>query len=113
MSLPHLEALTAEFLTIIASKRVKAKEERIQELNQLINSSILSNSKLKRYHELVPKLENRTMSDEEKNEFGILTAEDELMRSQRLKYMIELAKLREIPFLEIKKEFSFKAEEYV
>lgn len=113
MSTQKLEIVTAEFLAVLASKKISSKEQRIEQLKGLIVNSQLSPSKLELYNQLVPKLESRNMSETEKNVFKLLTDEDEMLRHQRLKYMIELSEISEVPFIDIKAEYGFQPKVHV
>lgn len=107
LKLSELETIVKEFNTLLESKKSKSKIDRIAELENLTNQAVLSNEKIKIYNDLIPKLESRTMTESERNIFSELTTEDELLQNQRISYMIELAQLRQVPFLEIKEQFTF------
>jgi hypothetical protein len=109
LKLSELETIVREFNTLLELKKSKSKTKRIAILNQLIEQSALNNEDLKRYNELVYKLESRTMSDAEKEEFATLTEKDEILQNQRISYMIELAQLKAVPFSVIQEQFSFKS----
>lgn len=113
LNISELELLISEFNTLLAAKKTKSKQKRIEKLNQLIRQSVLSPSKLAQYEALVYKLESRTMTEKEQEVFSALTEEDEKLRNQRIAYMIELSQLREVPFSEIQEAFSFKSKENV
>lgn len=108
LKVSELEVMVKEINTLIALKKSKSKKKRIEELSQLINKSVLKTNKLNRYKELVEKLENSTIAEEENKEFLILVEEDEMLRNQRVTYMIELSQLRQVPFQEIIDEFSLE-----
>ena len=108
LNVSELELLVSHFNTLIATKKAKSKNQHIKEVTKLIHQSVISNDKLIRYKELVEKLENLTMSEEEKQEFRLLTEEDEKMQNQRIAYMIELAQLRQIPFTQLMSEMGLK-----
>jgi hypothetical protein len=101
------------FLTSVAQIPVNELEYFVQELNALItrrktndkayldrmllskiNKAILPKTKTERYMSLHIKLEAETISESEYQEFMDLVTQEEELRNERVKYMIELSQLR-------------------
>ena len=109
LKVTELETIVKEFNTLLELKKSKNKISRIEFLEKLIQNAALNREDLKRYDELVYKLESRTMTESEKEEFSELTQKDEDLQNQRIAYMIELAQVKGVDFMEIQKHFSFKS----
>ena len=73
----------------------------IDALLRKINQTALSKNKAERYAELMQKLEPDTISKIEHAEFMDLVTEEEELRNERVKYLIELAQLRNVPLLKL------------
>ncbi len=101
-----LEIFMKEIDALITRKKSKPKKYRIAELNQLINTSVLSPEELIEYKTLIQKLENKTITETERQHFLVLVQEDEALRGERMKYMYELSQLRQVSFQAITDEFS-------
>ena len=69
---------------------------RSRQLLYKINNTVLDAAKTEHYQVLVEKLELGTMTDAEHIELDILANQEEKLRNQRVKYMIELAQLRDV-----------------
>lgn len=109
LKVAELETIVKEFNTLLELKKSNNKVSRIEVLEKLIHDSALNNDDLKRHNNLVYKLENRTMTEDEKDEFSSLTQKDEDLQNQRIAYMIELAQVKGVDFMAIQKQFSFKS----
>ena len=74
-----------------------------QEKNLLsnINKTAFPRKKAERYAFLADKLEPNTLSDAEHTEFMDLVTEEEALRNERVKYLIQLAQLRNMPLLKL------------
>ena len=73
----------------------------------------LSEEQRARMLELTDKLEFESITDEEHAELLRLTDKAEQLQAVRLKAVIDLAKLRGIPFEEMMKQLGFKPRKYV
>ena len=80
LNVDDLEVFMNEINDIINRKKSKPKKHRIAELNQLINATVLSPEKLIEYKTLIQKLENKTITEAERQHFLILVQEDEALR---------------------------------
>jgi hypothetical protein len=66
-----------------------------------INKTVLDKSKRERYQSLIYKLEFEKISEIEHNELLELIEQEEKIRVKRLKYLVELSQLRNIPLLQL------------
>jgi hypothetical protein len=73
-------------------------------LLEKITQTVLSKKKTQRYQELVYKLEFETLTDAEHAEFMRLANQEERLRNQRVKCLIELAQLRAVPLPQLMKD---------
>ena len=99
MPLNELAYFVSEINALITRRQVQdaGKQEKI--LLSKINQTALPIKKAERYAFLVKKLEADTMSETEHAEFMVLVAQEETLRNERVKYLIELAQLRNMPLL--------------
>lgn len=109
LNISELELLVNQFNVLIEAKKAKSKKKRIKELTNLIHQSVISNDKLKEYTDFIKKIENQSITNDENQEFLKLVEEDENLRNQRVTYMLELSQLKQVPFAQIRKKFSFKS----
>lgn len=96
MPLNELEYFVQEINALITRKKANDKTYQERALLTKINKSILPKKQIDRYTSLHQKLESDTLTESEHTEFMDLVAQDEQLRNQRVKYMIELAQLRNI-----------------
>jgi hypothetical protein len=96
MPLNELEYFVQELNALITRKKTNNKTYRERSLLTKINQTVLPKNKIERYISLHHKLESETLTESEHSEFMDLVAQDEEQRNQRIKYMIELAQLRNI-----------------
>ncbi len=96
MPLNELEYFVQELNALITRKKTNNKTYRERSLLTKINQTVLPKNKIERYISLHHKLESETLTESEHSEFMDLVAQDEEQRNQRVKYMIELAQLRNI-----------------
>ena len=92
----ELENFVRELNALIIRKKTDDKEYRDRALLSKINRAVLTKNKAERYVMLHLKLEAETITDLEYQEFMDLVAQDENLRNERVKYLIELAQLRNI-----------------
>jgi len=74
---------------------------REKQLLQLINQTSLSMSEQETYQLLSQRIENETITDADHQNFLQLVEIEEQLRNDRLKYLIELANLRDIPVMQL------------
>ncbi len=96
MPVPELERFIKEINALLRRKKTQDKALRERQLLDKINRTVLNASQTERYDILIDKLQIGTMTDAEHLEFGILANNEEKLRNQRVKYMIELSQLREV-----------------
>jgi hypothetical protein len=101
MPITEIEHFLKDINALLRRKRTQDKALRERQLLHKINRTILDDSKSNRYHILVEKLELGTMTDAEHTEFDILANQEEKLRNQRVKYMIELAQLRSVSLSQV------------
>lgn len=92
----ELENFVQELNAVIIRRKTNNKEYRERALLSHINKAVLSNDKAERYVNLHLKLEEGTLIESEYQEFMDLVAQEEILRNERVKYLIELAQLRAV-----------------
>jgi hypothetical protein len=95
MPVPELERFLKEANALLFRKKVKDKKLRERQLLYKINRTVLDNFQIERYHFLSEKLQLGSINDAEHLEFEVLANQEEKLRNQRVKYMIELSQIRE------------------
>lgn len=95
MPVAELEQFIKEVSALLRRKKTQDKTLRERQLVHKINRNVLETEEAVRYHVLVKKLELGSLTDVEHAEIGLLGDKEEKLRNQRVKYMIELAQLRE------------------
>ena len=90
----ELEYFVRELNALITRRNTSNKEYRDRALLSKINQAVLPKGQTERYVNLHLKLEAETISESEYQEFMDLVAKEELLRNERVKYMIELSQLR-------------------
>ncbi len=101
MPLSELEYFVRELNALITRIKVTDPKYHEKALLHKINQTVLPNKKAVRYALLLQKLEPDTMTDTEHAEFMDLVTEEEALRNERVKYLIELAQLRNMPLLKL------------
>ena len=95
MPVLELERFLREANAVLLRKKIKDKKIRERQLLYKINSTILNSIQITRYHVLYEKLHLGTINDAETIEFEELANQEEKLRNQRVKYMIELSQISE------------------
>ena len=103
MPLNELEAFVHELNAVITRKKTTDKSLRDTILLDKINQTVLDKAKRERYQALIYTLEMETISDVEHTELLELVEQEEKIRVKRLKYLIELAQLRNITLPQLMK----------
>jgi hypothetical protein len=101
MPITEIEHFLKDINALLRRKKTQDKTLRERQLLHKINLTVLDDAKVNRYHVLVEKLELSTMTDAEHIEFDILANQEEKLRNQRVKYMIELAQLRAVSLSQV------------
>ena len=94
MPVNELEYFVRELNALITRRKENNQEYRDRALLSKINQAILPKEQTERYVSLHLKLEAETISESEYQEFMDLVAQEEELRNERVKYMIELSQLR-------------------
>ena len=95
MPVAELERFLKEANALLFRKKIKDKKLRERQLLYKINSAVLDSHQIERYHFLSEKLHLGTIDDIEHSEFEKLANQEEKLRNQRVKYMIELSQISE------------------
>ena len=101
LPLSELEHLAQELDAVIAQKRKADRKPSEGELLLRINSTVLNAEDRSRYLALAEKLETDQLTETEHQEFLKWVDKDEKLRNERLKFMIELAQMRNISLHEL------------
>ena len=92
----ELEYFVRELNALITRRKTDNQEYRERTLLSKINQTVLPKNKAERYIKLHIKLEEETISESEYKEFMDLVTQDENLRNERVKYLIELSQLRAV-----------------
>lgn len=101
MPVLELERFLREANALLFRKKVKDKKLRERQLLYKINSTVLNSFQIARYHALSEKLHLGTIDNDETLEFEELANQEEKLRNQRVKYMIELSQISETTLLQV------------
>lgn len=104
----ELEIYLIEINALIRRKQTTDSRVRERVLLDKITQTVLSKRKTGRYQELVEKLEFESVTDAEHAEFMSLANQEERLRNQRVKCLIELAQLRAISLPQLMKDLGLK-----
>ncbi len=104
----ELEVYLIEINALIRRKQTTDKKVRERVLLDNISQTVLSKKKTQRYQELVYKLEFESITDAEHAEFMRLANQEEKLRNQRVKYLIELAQLRAVSLPQLMEDLGLK-----
>ena len=101
MPLSELEYFSREVNALILRRQTLDVHKQEKNLLSNINKTAFPRKKAERYAFLADKLEPNTLSDAEHTEFMDLVTEEEALRNERVKYLIQLAQLRNMPLLKL------------
>lgn len=107
MSEEELKQFVAKLFALKARERVPALSEQESKLMLQINQG-LSSADARRRKELIAKRESYTISEDELQELIRLTDEAERLNVERVKHLIELSHLRNVPLEELMKQLGIK-----
>ncbi len=108
MPVNELERFLKDINALLRRKKTQDKGLRERQLLHKITNTVLDTAQIERYHALIEKLEWGTMTDAEHVEMDILGNNEEKLRNQRVKYMIELAQLRAVPLSQVMESLGLK-----
>ncbi len=103
MPLNELEAFVQQLNGLITRKKTSDSNLRDVILLDKINQTVLEKGKRERYQALIFRLEMESVSEIEHNELLELVEQEERIRVKRLRYLIELAQLRNITLPQLMK----------
>lgn len=103
-----LEVFMNKLNTLLSQKKSLPKQYRIEELNQLINETVLDIDKRIIFNTLNEKLLNETMTKDENRVFLKIAEEEAQLRNKRVEYMIKLSQLRGISLQKLMSEIGLK-----
>ena len=104
----ELERFLKDINAMLRRKRTQDKALRERQLLHKINNTVLDAAQTERYHVLVEKLELGTMTNAEHAELGFLGTKEEKLRTQRVKYMVELAQIRAVSLTQVMESLGLK-----
>lgn len=108
----ELDNLVNEMLLIRARRHAPVLRQKETTLLTKINQGLALEAQL-RYQELLGKLQGEILTDIEHKEFIRLTQEIESLNVERLKHLVELAQLRQVPLAQLIGDLGLNAPGYV
>lgn len=108
LKLKELEEFMRELSGIVTRKRSKSKKYQEAALLNKHNETVLDKKKRSRYAELYQKLEADIITETERKDFLTLSNEEEALRNERVKILIQLSQLKEMPFNQLLKNLGLK-----
>ena len=108
LRLKELEEFMRELSGIVTRKKAKNKKYQEAALLNKHNQTILTKVKRSRYAILYEKLEADTITEAERQAFLALTKEEEKLRNERVKILIQLSQLKGVPFNQLLKDLGLK-----
>ena len=112
LSLPDLEQFVDQVIALQAQRRAnnlpQTEAELLLKINQVIPSDIQ-----KQYDELVIKRQTETLTTEEHKQLLNFTEQIEKLQTQRIEYLVELARIRRISLTELMENLGIQVPSYV
>ncbi len=108
MNIQELEDFARKLNRVIFQKKSSDTTFRQREMLRLINQTALPREKRVLYLQLAQKLENDSITEPERQHFLQLTEEEETLRNERVKMLIELAQLRNISLNQLMEELGLQ-----
>lgn len=108
MDIQELEDFVQELNRMIFQKKSVDNAYRQRELVRLINQTVLPREKRAMHLRLVKKMESDTLTESEHRKFIQLTEEEETLRNERPKMLIELAYLKDIPLNQLMQDMGLQ-----
>jgi hypothetical protein len=96
LPLNELESFVNELNRLLTRKKTEDIVKKDKILMSKINQTVLSPIKTERCYLLICQMEMSTLSEAEHQELIMLVGEEETLNVQRLKYLVELAQLRQV-----------------
>lgn len=108
LKIKELETFIRELSGILTRKKATDKKSQIAELLNQHNRTVLSKKKRKKFAELYEQLEAGIIKKVDHQEFLKLSEESERLRNERVKLLIQIAHLRDIPFNNLLQELGLQ-----
>jgi hypothetical protein len=112
MTIQELEHFVTELNGLITRKKTKSKVRQEKRLLAKINQAVLTPEKRQRYRILAEQLALEWIQPAEYAELSLLADEEEALRNERVKYMIELSQLKAISLPQLMQELGLKPLQY-
>jgi hypothetical protein len=112
MTIQELEHFAMELNGLITRKKTKSKVRQEKRLLAKINQTILNPIQRQRYQILSKQFALEVIQPSEYAELSLLAHEDEALRNERVKYMIELSQLKAISLPQLMQELGLKPIQY-
>jgi hypothetical protein len=112
MTIQELEHFAMELNGLITRKKTKSKVRQEKRLLAKINQTILNPIQRQRYQILSEQFALEVIQPSEYAELSLLAHEDEALRNERVKYMIELSQLKAISLPQLMQELGLKPIQY-
>lgn len=109
LQINELEEFAKELNAFISRKEMDSQSSKDEDLLLKINQTVLPKEKRVQYVALVEKLEQETISEEERQVCLALAAEDDKLRNERVALMIQLAQLRGVTFNQLMVDLGLQA----
>lgn len=107
-----LHGFTNEVIKIFLGRIPNQEQEKEWSLIYQIYTLVPPNVQA-RYDELTPKLENSTLTDDERQEFLALNEQMEFYSAERLQLLMDLAKVRKVSVQEVMQQLGLQKPAYV
>lgn len=112
LSLPDLEQFVTQVIALQAQRRANNLPQIEAELMLQINQGIPSNIQ-KQYDELIVKRQAETLTTDDHKQLLNLTEQIEKLQAQRIKYLVELSRIRRVSLTELMEGLGIQVPNYV
>ena len=108
LPLNELEQFIHELNRLLTRKKSEEIVQKDKRLISKINQTALSLPKIERCNALILQMEFATLTETEHQELMLLVEEEEKLRAERVKYLIELAQLRNLTLPQLMETLGLK-----
>lgn len=108
LSVAELETFATALNKLIKQRKQKEQKDKENQLLAKLNQAVLSKVKHEKVLELSPKVESETITTKEQKQLSKLLTEVEELRNERVKIMIELARLKSVTLPTLMQELGLK-----
>lgn len=112
LSRPELDELTVQIIALRARRQAPSLSQEEAELLRKVNQGLPPEVR-ERYDELVAKREAESLTRDEYDELLRLTDRIENLEAQRVKYLVELARLRQTSLTKLMEDLGIQPPAYV